>query len=331
MSRLHRPVTRAEIATLVGLPPVRVESIVARLLEVGVLTEGTMTDAPARGDSADPRARPPRRSSERPRTRSSSSALRSSSTNVFGDDRPSIGGALRPTTPPGLAADEALAAREQYETACRGLTAPVRAKTAQHATGTELLAFCHDSHPQTVLALLANPAFAVVHARVVAHYHQNVTGLDLLARRADLLRDVLVQRAFLGNPRSTAALVEQVLAAATLEDLFQHVIDTNLAAELRQLVGEALRTRFGAASSRERADLVYWSEGRALECSGGWTLDEETATRIAQRPITSTELVTRLATYPGTPRALLVALDRQPFVAVRRDLRELIRRHPNAR
>lgn len=326
-SRLDRPVLRTEVAALVGMPPEKAEAIVTRLLAAGVLAVDGEAAAPAAErphsgsravaqDGATPPASP-RRSRSAPAPEA--------------DDRPSCCGPLRESEPPGSVPAEALAARELYERSFRGLAPSARAAKAQHASGEELLALCHDPHPQVVLALLANAGFGPLHARIVAHFHQNATGLDLLARHGELLRDPDVQRALLGNPRLTPSLAERVHAAASLDALYQHASDPALPAEVRRALGPVLRARFGAATPRERADLVYWSEGKALAFVDGAPLDEETAAGLGRRAITSTELVIRLAAHPGTPRSLLVALDQQPLVAGRRDLRELIRRHPNAR
>ncbi len=329
LSRLDRPVLRTEVAALVGMPPEKADAIVARLLEAGVIALD--------GDAARAAA-----AAERPASGSRSVAAVGSAPpagprrfrstpDLDAEDRPSWGGPLRESAPPGAEPEEARAARELFERSLRGLAPSARAAKAQHAAGEELLALCHDPHPQVVLALLANSAFGPAQASVVAHYHQNATGLELLARHGELLRDPDVQRALLGNPRLTASLAERVHAAAALDELYQHAIDPALPAEVRRALGRALGARFGAATPGERADLVYWSDGKALAFLDGTPLDEETATYLGRRAITSTELVMRLAAHPGTPRSLLVALDQQPLVSGRRDLRELLRRHPNAR
>gem|GEM_PF-7068280 len=340
-SRLDRPVLRSAIPALVGMPPEKAEAIVARLLAAGVLAvdgevAATGAERPPSGSRAvAPGAeRRPSAAGAVPRSGTpppASPRRRPSSPAPEAEGRASWCGPLRESEPPGSIPQEAVAARELYGQAFRGLTPSARAAKAQHATGQELLALCHDPHPQVVLALLANAGFGPLQARIVAHFHQNATGLDLLARHGELLRDPDVQRALLGNPRLTPSLAERVHAAASLDALYQHASDPALPAEVRRALGPVLRARFDAATPRERADLVYWSEGKALAFVEGAPLDAETAAALGRRAITSTELVLRLASHPGTPRSLLVALDQQPLVAGRRDLRELIRRHPNAR
>lgn len=331
LSRIVHPVTPAEVHAVVGMERARAEAIVNRLLTIGVLAldrEGEVASpSPSQGSGVRRRGSSPA-APELPGARDRRSSSRFAA--LDGADSPGDG-APRATDPPGPLPAAATGARARYEASFRGLNPSGRATKAQNATGSDLYALCYDPHPQVVLALLANPAFDTNHARVVAHAHQNASGLELLARDPRMLADVGVQRAYLGNPRLTAALLERVLAAASLTDLHQHATDVGLRAELQTTIGDALRNRFATAAAEEIADLVYWSDGEALAWGGGAPLSAGTVTRLSQRPITSEGLVRRLATYPGTPRSLLVVLDSQPYVLDRRDLRELIRRHPNAR
>ena len=70
--------------------------------------------------------------------------------------------------------------RKLYEAALHDLPAAERAARAKAAEDPELSAFCFDPLPAVVHALLENPRFGLVQARLVASHHSTPPGLDAL-------------------------------------------------------------------------------------------------------------------------------------------------------
>ncbi len=350
LSRIDQPVFARDLAAMTGLPKERVERIVARLLEVGAIgvhaggeavrrsithlaavhPEAPTVPAPPRAPV--PPSRPPKPPASRrhPSERQPSSAPRLTPVTVHAvptrSDASDSGTHQRPAaTPPPATEGLSLFQRE-----FASLSPTERANRAQRADGDDLVALCHDPHPQVIHALMANPRFTSRFARLVALYHKNPSGLELLARNRELVVDPKVQLCLLLNPHLTAPILERLMSKATLGDLHRLAADTRIPEDVRRRLLNQLRERFNAASGEERVELVYWSDGRVLQLLRGCTFDERTTSLLAKRTYTSEELVRQLATFPATPPALLRALLRQALVQERPDLRELVAAHPHA-
>ena len=87
----------------------------------------------------------------------------------------------------------------------------LREEAARYASGSILFALCLDPAPTVVAALLDNPRFGLEHARSVAQHHPTDRGIEILARRAQLLRDSQVQRRVLANNQTPDVVIDRVL------------------------------------------------------------------------------------------------------------------------
>jgi hypothetical protein len=355
LSRIDQPVFARDVAAMTGLPADRVNEIVARLIEIGAVgveqggervrrsvtnltavssahpTAPTVpaprhstrqSPIPSTSDNTPFRPREPDRYS-RP---TPAKPIQSESVARGDSERPSSGTRMRTAkTPPPETEGLQLFAREFSQ-----LSPSERANRAQRADGNELVALCHDPHPQVVHALMANPRFSSRYARLVALYHKNPSGLELLARNRELVVDPRVQLCLLLNPNLTEPVLNRLMRKAALGDLHRLGSDSRVPEDVRRRLLNQLRERFTTADGEERADLIYWSEGRVLELLRGCTFDERTTSILSRKTYTSPDLVRQLAAFPATPPALLSALLRQAIVKERPALHAVIAAHPNA-
>jgi hypothetical protein len=126
--------------------------------------------------------------------------------------------------PPGeepLAEADELNYRRIYESRFKDIELGLRADAARHASGSELFALCLDPSPQVVAALLDNAQFGLGHARSVALHHHSDRGLEILARRAQLLRDSHVQRRLLQNTQTPDVVIDRILRLKRLLDVYR--------------------------------------------------------------------------------------------------------------
>ena len=340
LSRIDQPVYARDLAAMTGLPPDRIDRIVARLVEFGAVAIG-VGDVPVRRSIANLRI--PQGHSESPpvpesvatgRGRDSTAHLHPatakprapSTARNSHQERAGSGIRARTSTPP----PPTTAGLQLFEREFAKLSALERANRAQRADGDELVALCHDPHPQVIHALMANPRFSSRFARLVALYHRNPSGLELLARDRHLLADPMVQLCLLLNPHLTEPILERLTRRVTLGDLHRLGTDSRVPDDIRKAIVHKLRDRFNAADGEQRADLVYWSDGRALELLRGCTFDERTTSLLCRMTYTNPQLVRRLAAFQGTPSALLTALMNQAIVQECPELRSAIVAHPNA-
>ncbi len=221
--------------------------------------------------------------------------------------------------------------RRIYETRFRDLPAGLRQDAALHCSGgPELYALCLDPAPEVIAALLDNTHFGLDHARVVALHHKTPAGLELLARRAQLLRDQHVQRRLMQNMQTPDNVLERVLRTRRLIDIYRLSIDRDLPERNRGKVRARLRPCFAHAEPDERAALIIKTEGRCLVGLSGCTFDGRTTQILCNQTIVSTLFIQNLARFPATPPALIHKLQRSPMVQRQPQLRMLLARHPNA-
>lgn len=229
-----------------------------------------------------------------------------------------------------LPADDELNYRRLYETRFRDLPQAERERAARQASGGELFALCLDPTPQVLAALLDNPTFGLAHARQAASHHLNDRGLEILARRAALLRDSQVKRRLLQNPHTPDVVLERVLAMERLPAIYRASIDRDLPERNRVRVRARLRPHFTRAEPEDRAALVLKTEGRCLAHLAGCTFDARTTQILCNHSAFSTLFVQNLARFSATPPALIAKLLRSPMVQRQPPLRMLLMRHPNA-
>jgi hypothetical protein len=229
-----------------------------------------------------------------------------------------------------ISADDERNYRQIYETRFRQLDVGLREEAARHASGNILFAMCLDPAPTVVSALLENPRFGLDHARSLAQHHPTDRGLEILARRAQLVRDGHVQRRLLANIQTPDVVVDRVLRFKRLLDVYRLSIDRDLPERNRQRVRSRLRPIFTRAEPEDRATLIIKTEGRCLACLAGCTFDARLTQLLCNHTIVSTLFIQNLARFGATPPALIAKLLRSPAVQRQPQLRALLSKHPNA-
>jgi hypothetical protein len=229
-----------------------------------------------------------------------------------------------------LSAGDELNYRHLYESRLRPLELGLREEAARRASGVELFAWCLDAAPQVVAALLDNPQFGLDHARCLAQHHTTDRGLEILARRAQFLRDSHVQRRLLQNTQTPDVALDRVLRLKRLIDVYRLSIDRDLPERSRVRVRSRLRPFFTRAEPEDRAALIIKTEGRCLVNLSGCTFDARLTQLLCTQTIASTLFIQNLARFPATPPALIAKLLRSPTVQRQPPLRLLLARHPNA-
>lgn len=227
------------------------------------------------------------------------------------------------------AADE-LNYRHVYETRYRDLPSALREDAARHARGADLFALCLDPSPLVVSALLENSEFGLGHARALAQQHRTDRGLEILARRAQLLRDSHVQRRLMQNVQAPDVVLERVLRHKRLLDIYRLSVDRDLPERNRVRVRSRLRPFFTRAEPEDRAALVIKTEGRCLNSLAGCTFDSRTTQILCNLSTYSTLFIQNLARFSATPPMLIAKLLRSPSVQRQPQLRAMLVRHPNA-
>jgi hypothetical protein len=238
-----------------------------------------------------------------------------------------------PWAPPSQSAPpiDELNFRGIYETRFRDLDTGLRQDAALHCSGgPELFALCLDPAPEVIASLLDNSHFGLDHARTVALHHKTPAGLEILARRAQLLRDQHVQRRLLQNQQTPDTVLERVLRLKRLLDIYRLSIDRDLPERNRTKIRTRLRPSFAHAEPEERAALIIKTEGRCLVALSGCTFDGRTTQILCNQSFLSTLFIQNLARFPATPPALIAKLQRSPMVQRQPQLRMLLARHPNA-
>jgi hypothetical protein len=220
--------------------------------------------------------------------------------------------------------------RRVYETRFRDLEVGQRKDVALHVSGPELFALCLDPAPEVIAALLDNLHFGLDHARVVALHHKTPAGLEILARRAQLLRDHHVQRRLLQNMQTPENVLDRVLRLKRLLDVYRLSIDRELPERNRTKVRARLRPCFANAEAEERATLIIKTEGRCLLGLSGCTFDARTTQILCSQSFLSTLFIQNLARFPATPPVLIQKLLRSPTVQRQPQLRQMLHRHANA-
>lgn len=229
-----------------------------------------------------------------------------------------------------LSADDERNYRHIYETRFRQLDVGLREEASRHASGSILFALCLDPAPTVVSALLDNPRFGLDHARSLAQHHPTDRGLEILARRAQLVRDTHVQRRLLANIQTPDVVVDRVLRFKRLIDVYRLSIDRDLPERNRVRVRSRLRPIFTRAEAEDRATLIIKTEGRCLVCLAGCTFDARLTQLLCNHTIVSPLFIQNLARFGATPPALIAKLLRSPAVQRQPQLRALLSKHPNA-
>lgn len=204
-----------------------------------------------------------------------------------------------------------------------------RVKTAQTARGPALCALCFDPDPRVIKSVLENGRVNQKHGRLVAKHHRTSTGLDMLGRKATLLRDFTVQRFLVRNPQMSDGLFRKMMQNKRLLDCFKMTNNREATEKVRRLARKNFRTRFQRAQAEERVQLLFTTEGRCLVQLAGVPLDGKTLSILCGRTYSSSLLIQNLARFPSTSPKLLVHLSKQHIVKRAPQLKNAILQHPN--
>ncbi len=219
--------------------------------------------------------------------------------------------------------------RALYEQKWHKLTTDERVAAAKTASGADLLALCFDAEARVVGAVLENASHGLEHARLVAAHHHTSVGLEILSRRQDVLRDVMVERRLLRNPQAGDIVLGRVMGPKRVMQTYKVAIDREVPELTRVKARGMLRQKFQTSTPEERADLVLRTEGRCLILMTGCTFDAKTTQILCGRPFNSVLFIQNLAKWPATPPGLLAHLFKQPFVRKSAPLKKLLLQHPN--
>ncbi|MBX3258440.1 MAG: hypothetical protein KF782_01900 [Labilithrix sp.] len=240
-----------------------------------------------------------------------------------------------PAAPVDVKADEISRAvaernyRQVYEKRWHELTIDQRVAGAHVSKGSDLLALCFDADPRVVGAVLENAACGLDHVRLIAFHHRTSTGLEIVSRRQDWLRDLLVERRLLRNPMIGEIVLGRVMGPKRLFATYKIAIDRDIPELTRIKCRGYIRQKWQTAPSEERADLVLRTEGRCLVLMTGCTFDAKTTAILCGRPINSVMFVQSIAKFGSSPPALLAHLMKQPFVRKSPPLKKMLLAHPN--
>jgi hypothetical protein len=230
--------------------------------------------------------------------------------------------------------EEALALKEQdyrkiYEAQFHPLPVDARIGLAKIAHGSDLMALCLDADSRVIAAILENATTGLQHVRLIAFHHRTGTGLEMITRRNDFLKDMLVERRLLRNPQAGDTVLSRIFASKRVFQTYKIAIDRDVP-ELTRAKGRGfLRQKFQSAPSEERADLVIRTEARCLVLMTGCTFDAKTTSILCGRPYNSVLFIQNLAKFSATPPGLLAHLMKQPFVRKNLPLKKLLLQHPN--
>jgi hypothetical protein len=219
--------------------------------------------------------------------------------------------------------------RQLYESKFHALPTDARVHAAQTSHGSDLFALCFDAEPRVVSAVLDNPASGLDHARLIAFHHRTSTGLEMLSRRTEFLRDMLVERRLLRNPMCGEMVLSRIMGSKRLHQTYKIAIDRDIPEITRAKSRGHLRKKWQTAPSEERADLVLRTEGRCLQYMTGCTFDAKTTGIMCGKQYNSVLFIQNLAKFAATPPGLLAHLMKQPFVRKNAPLKKLLLQHPN--
>ncbi len=219
--------------------------------------------------------------------------------------------------------------RKLYEAQFHTLTVDVRVGLAKIAHGPDLLALCLDADSRVIAAILENPQVGLQHVRLIAFYHRTGVGLEMVTRRQDFLRDLLVERRLLRNPMAGDTVLQRVMASKRLFQTYKIAIDREVPELTRSKSRGFMRQKYQNAPSEERADLVLRTEGRCLIYMTGCAFDAKMTQILCGKPYNSVLFIQNLAKFSATPPGLLAHLMKQPFVRKHAPLKKLLLQHPN--
>ena len=85
-----------------------------------------------------------------------------------------------------------------------------------------------DPDGRIIAALLENPTVGLDHVRMMAFHHRTGTGLELITRRQDWLRDLQVERRLLRNPQTPETVLTRVMSPKQLLQTYKIMVDREI-------------------------------------------------------------------------------------------------------
>lgn len=219
--------------------------------------------------------------------------------------------------------------RQVYEARWHPLPADARAGAAREARGADLFALCFDPEPAVIAAVLENASVGLDHVRLIAQYHRTTTGLEMVSRRADWLRDMLIERRLLRNTMIGEVVLNRIMNPKLLLHTYKIAVDRDIPDITRVKVRGQLKTKWAKAPPEQRAELLQRTEARCLILMTGCTFDAKTTAILCGRPINSAMFVQSVAKFGAAPPGLLAHLLKQPFVRKNQALKKMLLSHPN--
>ena len=205
-----------------------------------------------------------------------------------------------------------------------------RVALARLAVEPELSAYCFDPMPKVIQSILENPSVGLMHARLIATYHRNPTGLEAVASRVAFANDLGVRRRLLQNPQLPGTVFRRLWSPRRLSEQYLVTISRDAPEQTRRLARDVLRVSFLQRTGEERVELILSTEGRCLALLAGLTIDGKTTALLCRRTYVSTLLIQNIARWSAAPPQLIAHLRRQDAVRRNPQLRLMLERHPNA-
>ncbi|HJU83187.1 MAG TPA: hypothetical protein VJ600_03165 [Holophagaceae bacterium] len=322
LSRLDGTADVATLATLTGLPEARVTEMLGDLVRMGAIDGEAGAPAPMSAPARDAEAPEENPEAEGEGGADEGAAEAEAKADLEGPE---------PTEAEEREAEaQAATHRQLFETRLRAMTADARAALARQAEEPELSALCFDPLPQIVPALLENPRFGPLQARLVAAHHRTTAGLDLLGSKAAFHHDSGVRRALLRNPLLPASLYRRLWSNRRLLEQYLVTASREAPEQVRVLARDSLRAAFLQRAAEEKVELILTTEGRCLVQLVGLTIDGHTTALLCRRTYVSTLLIQNLARWSAAPPALIAHLRKQDAVRRNPQLKLMLERHPNA-
>lgn len=338
LSRLDGHTSTGHLPALTGIPPERLQVILARLVAQGALQPAPgAPSAPAHATPPAPRAPAPASSTEVPplEARPGEPEQNSPHDSLAHEDPSEHLEAEAPESEEAEAAEEEPAEalgnyRQLFETRLHPLTEDERTAQAHAAEDPELSAFCFDPVPAVIKAVMENPRTGLAHARLIVRHHRNPTGLEAVCARAAFAADSGVRRWLVRNPQLPSGLFRRLWSSRRLMELHKVTIDRDIPEGTRRTARELLRQRFSTGPAEEKAELILNTEGRSLVALSGLAVDGKTVAMLCGRTYRSPLLIQNIARWSAAPPALVAHLLKQEAVRRQPQLRMLLQRHPNA-
>jgi hypothetical protein len=304
LSRLDGTADVSDLSALTGLGAERVEALLGDLVRLGAVEPGP--EAPSPGAAPAP-----------PSPEGSGPAAES-------------------PAPEGQAPEEealqaqAATHRQRFETLLHPRPVDERAALASRAEEPDLSALCFDPMPAVIAALLENPRFGPLQARLVAAHHRTAAGLEKLGGLAGFVQDPGVRRALLQNPLLPAPLFRRLWSNRRLQEQYLVAVSREVPEQTRAMARDLLRASFTQRGAEEKVELILGTEGRSLAFLAGLTVDGHTTSLLCRRTYVSTLLIQNIARWSAAPPALIAHLRKQDTVRRNPQLRMMLERHPNA-